>query len=48
MCIFHKWEVKYSQFKWDYKECVKCGKRRIVEKIKIGYQPKQYPNWDKR
>lgn len=40
MCLLHKWGIKYSQPKWDYYECMKCGKRKTVEKMYGGYQIK--------
>ena len=40
MFHIHKWETKRNTGKYHYQECVKCGKRRVMESTAyFGYQP---------
>lgn len=48
---FHKYKVIYEQTLYKYLECVKCGKRKVLDyswrNNYAGHQPMKYPNWEK-
>jgi hypothetical protein len=44
LCI-HKWSERDRQPKYSYLQCVKCGKKKVKEVFKGGFQPMKHIDW---
>jgi hypothetical protein len=47
MIHIHRWFEVDRQYKYKYMQCVKCGKRKVMQSFIGGYQPMKYPLWER-